>query len=338
MSNIPNRRIEGDVAVGRHVTAGGDATVRGSVSVEHDLRVKGWLEARNIKDSNKGLFTTLEKLTQAYPRPQRGWWALVGESLPADLYVERDGQWAPTGRQAGEPRVDFEEYGEALRQVQDSVLELEQTTRDQADEITGLRDKAAELVASVSSVGGTASAALDASRSNAEALQTLAEGHEALSGSVEGLAGRVEALETGEGAECPAVLPFEGFTAGGVEYKMQSLTGSVRICFDPVHLRFLGSPVKDGGFPSLPGGGIVVGGEFYLGGHVRAYNTEGGTGSARADRLFVDAEGALWRFDGVSLRRTGGAGSKPVVLTQAEYDALQEPQDDVLYYIVEREA
>ena len=87
MSSIKTTEIEGDVSIGRHVGVGGNAHVQGNAVVKKNLIVEGWLEAKNVKSANKGLFTTVEKLREAYPRPHDGWWAIVGRSLPAPIYV-----------------------------------------------------------------------------------------------------------------------------------------------------------------------------------------------------------------------------------------------------------
>ena len=53
MSQIKTTEIEGDVAIGRHVTAGGNATIQGNTTVKKNLKVEGWLDARNIKAQTK---------------------------------------------------------------------------------------------------------------------------------------------------------------------------------------------------------------------------------------------------------------------------------------------
>lgn len=80
MSSIPTKQIDGDVAVGRNVSAGGDANVQGNARIGHDLVVEGWLEAKNIKGVNKGLFATVAALREAYPQPHDGWFAGVSAS------------------------------------------------------------------------------------------------------------------------------------------------------------------------------------------------------------------------------------------------------------------
>lgn len=115
MSSIPTKQIDGDVAVGRNVSAGGNATVRGSATIGHNLKVLGWLDAPNIKGPNKGVFTDYDKLQESYPHPQNGWYALVGTTLPAMLYVTGSDDkgrkiWVPTGEMAGNPTVEFEQF------------------------------------------------------------------------------------------------------------------------------------------------------------------------------------------------------------------------------------
>ena len=48
--------------------------MRGSATINHNLTVKGWLDAPNVKGPSKGLFITPESLREAYPTPQEGWW------------------------------------------------------------------------------------------------------------------------------------------------------------------------------------------------------------------------------------------------------------------------
>lgn len=109
MGSIPTKAMSGDVAIGRNVSTGGGATVRGSATVGHNLRVEGWLEARNIKDTNKGVFESVERLQEAYPQPERGWWALVmlpeyaGHSQLGQLFIAKDGVWVGQLDADGEP-------------------------------------------------------------------------------------------------------------------------------------------------------------------------------------------------------------------------------------------
>lgn len=72
MSTIPTKQIDGDVAVGRNVSAGGNVNIQGNTRIGHNLNVEGWLDAKNIKGPNKGVFRTLAQLQEVYPIPEPG--------------------------------------------------------------------------------------------------------------------------------------------------------------------------------------------------------------------------------------------------------------------------
>lgn len=110
MSRIPTKRIDGDTSVSRHLSVGGDVNIQGNVRVGHNLTVDGWIEARNIKGPNKGLFLDVAKLRETFPSPHDGWHALVGNTLPAPLYVAKGGEWVPTGETSGDIEIDLHEY------------------------------------------------------------------------------------------------------------------------------------------------------------------------------------------------------------------------------------
>lgn len=124
-TTIPTKQIDGDVSVGRNVAVGGDANVQGSMRVGHNLKVEGWLEAKNIKGPNKGLFLNITKLNQAYPMPHDGWCALVGDTLPAALYVADGGSWVATGKTAGTPVIDSQQYSEAISDLTSDLTTVE---------------------------------------------------------------------------------------------------------------------------------------------------------------------------------------------------------------------
>lgn len=105
-----SKTIAGDVAIGRHVYTGGDANVAGSATIKGNVKVDGWLDAKNIKYANKGLFPTPDKLKEAYPEPNRGWYALVGASIPAQVYIVVDGKWVYSGNTSEDLYVDLTDY------------------------------------------------------------------------------------------------------------------------------------------------------------------------------------------------------------------------------------
>lgn len=93
---IPINKTDEDLEV-RNITAGGDVTVRGAATVEHGLKVKGWLDAPNVIGAGKGMFRTSQELRVAYPRPENGLWAIVGTTLPGELWLAYGHQWQKVG-------------------------------------------------------------------------------------------------------------------------------------------------------------------------------------------------------------------------------------------------
>lgn len=128
MSSVNTTQIDGDVSVGRNVSAGGDATIQGGALVKGNLVVEGWLEAPNMKKEALGLFATEEKLKENYPEPRPGQYAYVGKTLPANLYVEENGEWKDTGTQGGSPELVDYNYEEL-----ESKLDKEISDRQTAD-------------------------------------------------------------------------------------------------------------------------------------------------------------------------------------------------------------
>ena len=106
MEKVKGTTITGDVSIGRNLNIGGDVKVEGSATIDRELTVKGWLNAPNIRGAGKGLFATEEELNEAYPTPQAGWYALVGNTLPATIYRVVNGKWVSTETTGGEPTVE----------------------------------------------------------------------------------------------------------------------------------------------------------------------------------------------------------------------------------------
>lgn len=120
-NNIENHSVGGSVAVGRDVTVGGRSTVRGNATFNRDVYISGWLNARNIRGAGKGLYETVEKLNSAYPNPENGWFALVGDTLPADIYRAWGGVWKATGQNGGEPVLELAKLTELSESLENEV-------------------------------------------------------------------------------------------------------------------------------------------------------------------------------------------------------------------------
>ena len=120
-NNIENHSVGGSVAVGRDVTVGGRSTIRGNATFNRDVYISGWLNARNIRGAGKGLYETVDKLNSAYPNPENGWFALVGNTLPANIYRAWGGEWKATGQKGGEPVLELAKLTELSESLENEV-------------------------------------------------------------------------------------------------------------------------------------------------------------------------------------------------------------------------
>lgn len=120
-NNIENHSVGGSVAVGRDVTVGGRSTIRGNATFSRDVYISGWLNARNIRGAGKGLYETVDKLNSAYPNPENGWFALVGNTLPADIYRAWGGEWVATGQKGGEPVLELAKLTELSESLENEI-------------------------------------------------------------------------------------------------------------------------------------------------------------------------------------------------------------------------
>lgn len=120
-NNIENHSVGGSVAVGRDITVGGRSTIRGNATFNRDVYISGWLNARNIRGAGKGLYETVGNLNSAYPNPENGWFALVGNTLPADIYRAWGGVWEATGQKGGEPVLELAKLTELSESLENEV-------------------------------------------------------------------------------------------------------------------------------------------------------------------------------------------------------------------------
>lgn len=130
MSNIKNTSIQGDVSISRNNTIGRDLKVNGNSEFGHNVIIKGWLDANNIKGACKGLYASLDKLKEEYPKPRPGWYALIGDTLPADVYREENGQWVATGEKGGEINPYLDELENNVKDYLDTVEDIYNTINE----------------------------------------------------------------------------------------------------------------------------------------------------------------------------------------------------------------
>lgn len=140
MSSTPTKQIDGDVAIVRNVHIGGKTTIRGSVTVGHNLKIEGWLDAPNIKGPNKGLFKTAAQLREAYPTPHEGWWALVGNTLPAQVYIADGGSWTASKNADGNPILAGNPTIDSSEAIEDMTAELDTVKANVGQNTEDIRD------------------------------------------------------------------------------------------------------------------------------------------------------------------------------------------------------
>ena len=119
-----NYHIDGDIACGGNSTVGKNLKVQGDSTLKGDVKIEGWLDATNIKTPCKGLFSTSDELKKAYPNPMEGWYALVGENIPATIYKVSGGEWIATSGTGGEVIVGGADKT-LLSELSDKVDQLE---------------------------------------------------------------------------------------------------------------------------------------------------------------------------------------------------------------------
>lgn len=75
----------------------------GSIADFHgDVQIRGKLYAKHVKQPNVGMFATLAALQAAYPHPEVGMWATVGDSMPGAVFrCNTTGTWTATGGTGG---------------------------------------------------------------------------------------------------------------------------------------------------------------------------------------------------------------------------------------------
>ena len=267
MSSIPTKQIDGDVAVGRNVSAGGDANIQGNARIGHDLIVEGWLEAKNIKGVNKGLFASVAALREAYPQPHDGWFAGVSASDKdiADLeltvqqgkalfrmYVGSGGDWVcePINK-LYEIVVDNEQVDnlrEDLSTLRGQHESLEKRVDAHDTEISGIKTQQTTLgngintnTGNIATLKGRVDVHDSSISKNAAAIKSITDS--------KGLPGGIAPI--GDNGLIPTrfipgamddVKEFDGFVTIVATPEAQSITGEVDVMFNSVTGCFIAKP------------------------------------------------------------------------------------------------
>lgn len=122
-----SEHIGGGLSVGGNASVGGGLNVQGSARIGHNLTIDGWLDAKNIKGSMKGVFTDIASLRSTYPDGTLadGTWAIVGNTLPGELWTVIGGKWVDSGTTTGEVTIDMQSYEEKAAQLSSAVNSLQ---------------------------------------------------------------------------------------------------------------------------------------------------------------------------------------------------------------------
>ena len=165
------------MSVGRNVAVGGSATIQGDAHIKGGVKVDGWLEAKNIKATNKGLFTTIEKLREAYPLPHEGWWAIVGNTLPGSIYVVDAGKWIPTGETGGSPTIESERYASSIAELEASMTTAKADISGHTEKIKTIEKQSSEQGVIVNQVSADSTRAKELATSLQTQLNTIVGGN-----------------------------------------------------------------------------------------------------------------------------------------------------------------
>lgn len=108
----------GEVDIHDDLHVGGEAVFNGAV------RVKGFLHATAVKQPNMGLFPSLQALQAAYPKPEVGMWATVGNTIPSPIYrCDVAGVWTATGEVGGIDPVDLTDHEKRIEATEKALAE-----------------------------------------------------------------------------------------------------------------------------------------------------------------------------------------------------------------------
>lgn len=90
---------------------------KGDRHIFGDLHVGGKFHG-NIRQPNCGLFQTQEDLKARYPHPYAGQWAVVGNTIPGEMFVcATEGVWTATGYNGGTDGIDLDWYNKAINML-----------------------------------------------------------------------------------------------------------------------------------------------------------------------------------------------------------------------------
>ena len=286
-------------------------TFDGDVHVHNDLVVGGVLRAKNVKQPNCGLFDTVAALKAAYPTPEVGMWATVGNTVPAAVYrCDVAGTWRATGETGGIDSLDWNRIGNIESNV--STLQSENTNRK--GEIQTLQSENTSRKASIEALQTQLNTLLDGNvddtiESFNEVVSFLAgvKDEETLTALLQTLNDRITSSEIA----CSHTLRFVAFNGfvHDVETSMVSVVSWDAVVYDTDSDSFLALQNIDGGARYCNGWGGK--GDYYT------TEEDGAMIEIREDRIFIDTStGDAYRGN------AGGGAISAIGVTHQELEEL----------------
>ena len=286
-------------------------TFDGDVHVHNDLVVGGVLRAKNVKQPNCGLFDTVAALKAAYPTPEVGMWATVGNTVPAAVYrCDVAGTWRATGETGGIDSLDWNRIGNIESNV--STLQSENTNRK--SEIQTLQSENTSRKAAIEALQTQLNTLLEGNvdetiESFNEVVSFLAgvKDEETLTALLQTLNDRITSSEIA----CSHTLRFVAFNGfvHDVETSMVSVVSWDAVVYDTDSDSFLALQNIDGGARYCNGWGGK--GDYYT------TEEDGAMIEIREDRIFIDTStGDAYRGN------AGGGAISAIGVTHQELEEL----------------
>lgn len=290
-------------------------TFNGDVHVHNDLVVGGVLRAKNVKQPNCGLFDTVAALKAAYPTPEVGMWATVGNTVPAAVYrCDVAGTWRATGETGGIDSLDWNR----ITNIEGNVSTLQSENNSRKSEIQTLNTENNSRKAAIEALQTQLNTLLDGNvdetiESFNEVVSFLAgvKDEQTLTALLQTLNDRITSSEK----TCNHTLrfvPFWGFV-NNVKIEMSGVTSWDAVVYDSGHNAFL--VVKN------EAAGMDGGAKFYnawIGqGEYYTMEEDDEVIVIREDRIFIDI------LTGDAYRGNAGGGAITAIgVTHQELEEL----------------
>jgi len=133
-------------------------TFYGDVNIHNNLTVAGTIRAKGINNPCVGFFPSEEALEEKWPTPKVGWWAIVGDTIPGEIYhCVTEGEWTDSGETGGSGEVDLTEYAKLndIPEIADDLVTNSGTKTLSARQGKILNEKIPLVVDSLTSTSAT---------------------------------------------------------------------------------------------------------------------------------------------------------------------------------------